>query len=83
MKVDTPDQIKEHSENYKDGAWRNYSIDELAGWVNNLSKRALHRSTETTESRQKARKDITDARNYLAMIEAHVDHREQEVLDSQ
>ena len=61
----TPEQIKEHANRFKDGAWRLYTFEELAQWVQLLSKRATHR-TEL----EKIQKDLTDAENYLAMMNA-------------
>lgn len=61
----TPEQIKEHASKYKDGAWRNYSYEELAQWVQLLTKRAAHRMEF-----EKADKDLHDASNYLAMLQA-------------
>jgi len=59
----TPEQIKEHSHKYQEGAWRNYSYEELAQWVNLLTKRASHRTQFA-----KSQKDLDDANNYLEML---------------
>lgn len=67
----TPKEILPHSTDYKDSSWRNYSIPELADFVHLLVKRANHRA-----SKEKALKDIYDARNYLAMIKPHIDEME-------
>lgn len=59
--------LEQHQADYVDGAWRNYTLAELGSWVNLLAKRATHR-----KSTAKARKDLADARNYLAMMEARL-----------
>ena len=61
----TPESIKQHSDKYQDGAWRNYSYEELAQWVNLLTKRAGHRTQF-----EKSQKDLDDANNYLEMLKA-------------
>ena len=70
----TPDQIKQHNSKYKDDAWKKYEPLELAYWVVLLAKRATHR-----DDAQKAQKDLLDARNYLSMFQAWVDHMESEI----
>lgn len=75
----TPEAIKEHAPKYKDRAWEDYTFQELAGWVHLFSKRAKHRSPDAAE---KIRKDITDAKNYLAMMQAKLDHEASEILNS-
>ena len=74
--MSTPEQIKEHSHKYKDGAWRLYSFEELVNWVQLLSKRATHR-TEL----EKIQKDLTDAENYLAMINEKFAEFKQQILE--
>ena len=71
----TPEEIKEHAHRFKDGAWRNYSYEELANWVHNLTKRAIHR-TEV----MKVEKDLVDARNYLAMFVAKFEEHAEQIL---
>lgn len=66
--MDTPDQIKDHADDYADNAWTAYTLDELGHFVHLLAKRSTHRTDEA-----KRRKDIYDARNYLRMMEAHLD----------
>lgn len=63
----TPETIKAHASDYKDQAWRQYSIQELGNFVHLLVKRSSHRAEP-----EKRKKDLYDARNYLAMIEAHI-----------
>lgn len=57
--------ISEHQKDYKPEAWEAYSFAELGEWVHLLSKRAEHR-----ENPEKRKKDLYDARNYLAMMDA-------------
>ena len=61
----TPESIKEHQDKYHEGAWRNYGYEELAQWINLLTKRASHRTQF-----EKAQKDLDDANNYLEMLKA-------------
>lgn len=65
----TPEQIKSHSEDYQDDSWKLYTEKELLHWVQNLSKRATQRTNV-----EKAKKDIYDARNYMAMLQAKLNH---------
>jgi hypothetical protein len=64
-KMGTPERIKPHADKYHDGAWRKYSYEELAQWVNLLTKRAGHRTQF-----EKSQKDLDDANNYLEMFKA-------------
>jgi len=61
----TPESIKPHNYKYQEGAWRNYSYEELAQWVSLLTKRASHRTQFG-----KSQKDLDDANNYLEMLKA-------------
>ena len=63
--ADTPEQIKEHSEDYKEDAWEDYTAGELGMFAHLLRKRATHRTNE-----KKAEKDRYDADNYEAMLRA-------------
>lgn len=63
----TPEGILPHSKKYKDRAWQNYTLTELGDWVHLLAKRSQHRTDPAA-----AIKDITDAQNYLDMMEAHL-----------
>ena len=65
----TPESIKSHAADYKNGSWQDYSIEELGHWVHLLVKRSQHRDNPI-----KAAKDLEDAQNYLNMIQARVDH---------
>lgn len=71
----TPEQIKPHAHKYSEGAWRNYSYEELAQWVALLTKRATHRTQF-----EKVIKDLDDAENYLAMMNSKVAEMRQEIL---
>jgi hypothetical protein len=57
----TPPQCEPHAADYKNQAWADYSLFELAMWVVLLLKRAGHR-----DNFDKRAKDLYDAENYLA-----------------
>ena len=63
-----PESIERYKEEYVDGTWRRYSLQELGNWVHLLAKRATHRTNPA-----KWKKDLTDAQNYLNMMQAHLD----------
>lgn len=63
--MNTPEQIKPHSRDYKNNAWEQYSFEELTWWVTLLTKRATHR-----DNPDKRDKDLYDAGNYLEMLNA-------------
>lgn len=65
--MQTPESIKQFSSQYKDNAWKQYSLDELGHFVHLLVKRAGHRVDSL-----KRDKDLTDAQNYLNMMQAHI-----------
>jgi len=69
----TPDSIEEHQPKYKSSAWKEYTLQELGMWVHLFVKRAKHR-----KDTQKRAKDLTDAQNYLNMMQAHLDLARQE-----
>lgn len=75
--VEQPKEIAAHSKEYKPQAWQAYNIQELGMWVHLFAKRAEHR----TDS-EKRRKDLYDARNYLKMIEAHLDKLDAETVQT-
>lgn len=60
--METPKEILPHAADYTNGAWKNYTFEELNWWTRLLAKRATHRTDPV-----KAQKDLTDAANYLAM----------------
>lgn len=55
--------ISEHQKDYKEGAWKNYTLGELGMWYDLLTKRAGHRTNQ-----EKKEKDLYDAGNYLWML---------------
>lgn len=55
--------IEQHAADYKDDAWRAYSLEELARWVVLLTLRASHRSNI-----EKREKDLADAQTYAEMF---------------
>lgn len=68
VSMKTPDSIKPHQPDYKPAAWEAYTLAELGQWVHLFAKRAGHRDNPA-----KRAKDLADARNYLAMMSAHLD----------
>ena len=73
----TPEEIKKHANKYKEGAWRNYSYEELAQWVHLLTKRASHRSNF-----KKADDDLDAAYNYMIMIKAKFEEESAKIAKS-
>lgn len=67
MELKTPESLIEHESKYRADAWKSYSIAELGGIVAFFVKRASHRSDPDM-----AEKDLSDAQNYLDMIQVHV-----------
>lgn len=63
----TPESIVQHQARFKADAWKDYSIVELGNAISFFVKRAAHRT-----EMEKAAKDLTDAQNYLDMLQAHV-----------
>ena len=61
----TPKEIQSHQGDYNSGAWELYSLAELGQWVHLLTKRAEHRTNLAKKD-----KDLTDASNYLAMMQS-------------
>ena len=62
--MDAIERLEKHEKDYVNSAWENYTLKELGNWVYLLSKRAQHRT-----NKDKIRKDLYDAKNYLAMME--------------
>ena len=73
--MQTPEEIKEHSPRFYDNAWENYSLQELGSWVHLFVKRAYHR-----REKDKIRKDLTDAENYLQMMQSHINEAKETLL---
>lgn len=63
-----------HATKYKDNAWLDYSIQELGNFIHLFVKRASMRADP-----EKRAKDFYDARNYLKMIELHIEATEASV----
>lgn len=63
--AETPKSLDEHRGDYKDKAWEAYTFDELGHWIHLLTKRAEHRART-----DKKEKDLTDAQNYLDIMQA-------------
>ncbi len=74
--MSTPEEIKKHSSKFIYGSWRNYTFQELGNFVHLLTKRAHHRT-----ERDKAEKDLDDARNYLVMMLSKLDEHQSEILN--
>jgi hypothetical protein len=60
-----------HAKDYKDAAWKEYSVQELGNFIHLLVKRASMR-----DNAEKRSKDLYDAHNYLTMIEMHLQSAE-------
>lgn len=63
-----PESIEHHQVDYKQNAWQQYSLQELGNWVHLFVKRSEHR-----QNKEKARKDLHDAQNYLNIMQAYID----------
>jgi len=59
-----PEGLREHQKDYREGAWREYTAEELQWWVRLLTKRAGHRTNP-----EKRDKDLHDAANYQAILD--------------
>lgn len=73
--LETPPSLEEHEPKYKANAWEEYTLQELGNWVHLFVKRAGHRSDTS-----KRDKDLTDAQNYLDMMQAHIDAARQSAV---
>ena len=71
-KAQMPTAIKPYQEDYKDGAWQQYSEEDYCDWVRLLMTRARHRTNLA-----KKQKDLIDAYNYLVMFIAKVEAERQ------
>lgn len=63
-----PESCEEHQPKYVEGIWKQYTLSELGNWVHLFAKRSQHRN-----DLEKKKKDLTDAQNYLNMMQAHLD----------
>jgi len=72
----TPESILPYKHDYKEGAWTEYSLAELGWFVHLLVQRSSHRA-----NLEKRRKDLYDARNYLNMMDAQLDHLEDQLYE--
>ncbi|MGN6545752.1 MAG: hypothetical protein ACTHK7_11935 [Aureliella sp.] len=63
--TNTPPAVAKHQPDFKPEAWKDMSFIELATWVEQLTKRAARRANN-----EKRDKDLYDASNYLAMLQA-------------
>ena len=66
--LSSPESIVSHEPKYLPAAWQQYSLQELGSWVHLLAARSKHRADP-----DKRAKDLTDAQNYLDMMQAHLD----------
>lgn len=71
--MEEPIEIKEYTNDYKDRAWEEYSIEELGNMIHLLAKKATHRSKD-----YKRKSDLKEARNYLAMIDTKLKELEED-----
>jgi len=60
-----PASLATHQGKYREGAWEEYSFQELGSWVHLLATRATHRTDAA-----KCAKDLEDAQNYLHIMQA-------------
>lgn len=67
-------RIKKHQPDYKPKAWENYSLQELGNWIHLFHKRSAHR-----DNKEKSKKDLYDAKNYLWMMEQNLKQRAKEL----
>ena len=70
-----PECIEKYQEDYKEGTWKDYTYSQLGYWVELLMIRASHRAND-----ERRDKDINDARNYLAIMQAKIN---EEVVESE
>jgi hypothetical protein len=63
--AETPASAVPHEPDYKPNAWEAYTLAELGWWVHLFAKRSEHRADAA-----KREKDLTDAQNYLDMMQS-------------
>lgn len=61
----TTENLQKHQQDYRAGAWEEYTDEELMWWVRLLKTRAEHRTNEAKKA-----KDLYDASNYQAMLDS-------------
>ena len=71
----TPESIYPYRGKYKDHSWEDYTPEELGMWVHLFIKRAYHRT-----QKEKIEKDLTDAQNYLNMMQEHINSAKERLL---
>jgi len=64
------ERLDKHKPDYKPKSYREYDIAELGNIIAFFVKRAGHRANS-----DKVRKDLYDAKNYLAMLEQKVKNK--------
>jgi len=62
--------LEQHQKDYTEDIWMRYSIRDLGNWVHLFLERSGHRA-----NKEKATKDLHDAKNYLWMIEQNLKMR--------
>lgn len=73
--AETPQSCESHQGDYKEKAWEMYSLDELGGIVHFFTKRSKHR-----KHLGKREKDLTDAQNYLNMMQSKLTEEKETFL---
>ena len=63
-----PYALKYHRDDYADQSWKGYTLEQLGNAVAFFVKRSVQRSKPAKQA-----KDLYDANNYLAMMQAHID----------
>ena len=66
--AETPQSCLEHQTDYEAQAWEAYTLAELGQWVHLFTKRAKHRTNFAKKD-----KDLSDAQNYLSMMQSKLD----------
>jgi hypothetical protein len=66
--MDTPASIVPHQPDYNQDAWKEWNPYELGNAIAFFIKRSGHRASPVKKT-----KDLTDAQNYLNMLQAHLD----------
>jgi len=61
------ENLEKHEQDYKEDAWKKYTVEEYQWWIKLFCKRSTHRINQ-----DKRAKDIYDARNYLSMLDNRI-----------